>query len=165
MNAHEREVLNTVDKIEQATELNKYRTEWNLVDWSAYFEKDIPGEKPHIMTPDEIASAILWLTKHGYPVPNDCPKRPESAQYDGGCPAFKPVCLTHHICQMARGMCKGFADVVVCPMCNKEFNIQTDLRNTISKKEFEISGLCQRCQDSVFGRDCDDKYKKILLSI
>jgi hypothetical protein len=29
----------------------------------------------------------------------------------------------------------------------------TEFRNTISEKEFTISGLCQRCQDSFFGED------------
>jgi hypothetical protein len=29
----------------------------------------------------------------------------------------------------------------------------TEFRNAISAKEFSISGLCQKCQDSFFGED------------
>ena len=29
----------------------------------------------------------------------------------------------------------------------------TDFRNEISKREYTISGLCQSCQDSIFGVD------------
>jgi len=37
-----------------------------------------------------------------------------------------------------------------CNFCSKE---ATKFRNALSQKEFTISGLCQDCQDSVFGRD------------
>lgn len=37
-----------------------------------------------------------------------------------------------------------------CPTCQSEI---TEFRNDISKKEFSISGMCQKCQDSVFGTD------------
>ena len=37
-----------------------------------------------------------------------------------------------------------------CPTCQDEI---TEFRNEISKKEFSISGMCQKCQDSVFGTD------------
>jgi hypothetical protein len=39
-----------------------------------------------------------------------------------------------------------------CPCCQKEIH-QEDFRNEISRKEFKISGLCQECQDQVFGVD------------
>ena len=39
-----------------------------------------------------------------------------------------------------------------CPFCGKEVK-ETDFRNEISKKEFKISGLCQSCQDEVYGVD------------
>ena len=39
-----------------------------------------------------------------------------------------------------------------CPTCNEPIDL-TAFRNPISQKEFGISGLCQKCQDSVFGKD------------
>ena len=37
-----------------------------------------------------------------------------------------------------------------CPICNNK--IHTDeFRNLLSVKEFRISGLCQNCQDKIFG--------------
>lgn len=38
----------------------------------------------------------------------------------------------------------------VCPTCQNEIK---GFRNEISQKEFSISGMCQDCQDSVFGKD------------
>jgi len=49
--------------------------------------------------------------------------------------------------KMAEQASKGF-----CPFCNKEVS-PDDFRNEISKKEFKISGICQKCQDDFFGRD------------
>ena len=40
-----------------------------------------------------------------------------------------------------------------CVSCE---NIAMLFRDDISKKEYTISGLCQDCQDSVFGIDEDD---------
>lgn len=37
-----------------------------------------------------------------------------------------------------------------CPLCSAEVN---ELRDEASLREFRISGLCQSCQDSVFGAD------------
>ncbi len=39
-----------------------------------------------------------------------------------------------------------------CPFCKKDIN-QSDFRNEISKTEYTISGLCQNCQDEMFGKD------------
>jgi len=39
-----------------------------------------------------------------------------------------------------------------CPFCG-EFVVEDSFRNEISKKEFTISGLCQPCQDKMFGTD------------
>ena len=39
-----------------------------------------------------------------------------------------------------------------CPFCRKEI-VLTEFRNTISVKEYKISGLCQTCQDDMFGKD------------
>lgn len=36
----------------------------------------------------------------------------------------------------------------VCTLCKRP---ATDFRDELSKKEFEISGMCQDCQDEVFG--------------
>lgn len=37
-----------------------------------------------------------------------------------------------------------------CPMCGKEIK---GFKDELSKKEFSISGMCQDCQNSVFGVD------------
>lgn len=37
-----------------------------------------------------------------------------------------------------------------CPFCGKSVN-EHDFRDELSKKEFQISGLCQSCQEEVFG--------------
>ena len=39
----------------------------------------------------------------------------------------------------------------LCPFCAKEVN-EKDFRDELSKKEFKISGICQKCQDKVFGK-------------
>jgi len=40
-----------------------------------------------------------------------------------------------------------------CPSCRKEIRGREDFRNEISWREYHISGLCQKCQDGVFGND------------
>ena len=37
-----------------------------------------------------------------------------------------------------------------CPVCKLEID---SFRNEKKKKEYGVSGLCQKCQDSVFGED------------
>ena len=37
-----------------------------------------------------------------------------------------------------------------CPLCNRDI---TEFRNARSQDEFKISGMCQECQDVVFGVD------------
>ena len=44
----------------------------------------------------------------------------------------------------------GRTDSIKLNSCNKP---AINFRNEISKKEYTISGLCQQCQDSVFGED------------
>jgi len=39
-----------------------------------------------------------------------------------------------------------------CPSCSEAVHV---LRDELSLREFLISGLCQHCQDSVFGEDGD----------
>lgn len=43
--------------------------------------------------------------------------------------------------------------MAICVFCKKPVDPEKDFRNEISKKEFEISGICQICQDGVFGKD------------
>ena len=38
----------------------------------------------------------------------------------------------------------------ICVSCGKDATI---FRNELSVKEYSLSGLCQECQDSVFGKD------------
>mgnify|MGYP007044129294 CR=1 FL=1 len=40
----------------------------------------------------------------------------------------------------------------VCVTCGKE---ATNFKDQLSRKEYTISGMCQTCQDSVFGEDDD----------
>ena len=37
----------------------------------------------------------------------------------------------------------------LCPFCKKPVTIE-DFRDDLSRKEFEISGMCQQCQDNFF---------------
>lgn len=39
-----------------------------------------------------------------------------------------------------------------CPFCKNEIKMD-EFRNEISRKEFKISGICQKCQDDFFGKD------------
>jgi len=38
----------------------------------------------------------------------------------------------------------------LCPFCGKPVSIE-DFRDDLSRREFKISGLCQKCQDEFFG--------------
>jgi len=51
-------------------------------------------------------------------------------------------------------MSKG--ELPVCTSCGKPVG---ELRNKISEKEFNISGMCQKCQDSVLTRFRDYMFK------
>jgi len=50
----------------------------------------------------------------------------------------------------------GLGDMVkaveegLCPFCGKPVSIE-DFRDDLSRREFKISGLCQKCQDEFFG--------------
>jgi hypothetical protein len=35
-------------------------------------------------------------------------------------------------------------------------NTHTSFRDDLSRKEYQISGMCQRCQDDIFGADEED---------
>ena len=40
----------------------------------------------------------------------------------------------------------------ICPFCKEQVKMST-FRNERSKREFKISGLCQECQNKMFGID------------
>ena len=42
-----------------------------------------------------------------------------------------------------------------CPLCAKEINFR-DFKDMLSAKEFEISGMCQACQDETFAEPEED---------
>ena len=50
------------------------------------------------------------------------------------------------------GFAKQVADVELgkCPICKKTIHMN-EFKDEISHREFKISGLCQKCQDDVFG--------------
>lgn len=48
---------------------------------------------------------------------------------------------------------KGF-----CPICGKKIDPKTEFKDDLSRREFKISGLCQKCQDSTFNEKELDEY-------
>ena len=51
----------------------------------------------------------------------------------------------------AFGMAKSDAEEKrVCVICHKEIRME-DFKDALSLKEYGISGLCQKCQDEIFG--------------
>lgn len=40
-----------------------------------------------------------------------------------------------------------------CPTCGRNFDPDLEFKDNASKKEFEISRMCQVCQDQTFGED------------
>jgi len=39
----------------------------------------------------------------------------------------------------------------ICVFCHNKINME-DFRDDLSRKEYNISGLCQKCQDDTFGK-------------
>lgn len=37
-----------------------------------------------------------------------------------------------------------------CPLCGKAIN-KADFKDTVSLREYNISGMCQACQDRIYG--------------
>jgi hypothetical protein len=37
-----------------------------------------------------------------------------------------------------------------CPVCGKTIDPDTDFRDSVSLREWAISKMCQKCQDSIF---------------
>ena len=40
-----------------------------------------------------------------------------------------------------------------CVFCQKTIDPETEFKDELSRKEFTISGICQKCQDQTFGED------------
>ncbi len=49
------------------------------------------------------------------------------------------------------GMC-DVTQIFSCPICGKEFE-EINFTDALSIREFQISGMCQECQDKTFGED------------
>lgn len=47
----------------------------------------------------------------------------------------------------------------ICPFCQNVVN-ENDFKDEISRKEFQISGLCQKCQDETFTLDEPEDYEE-----
>lgn len=54
------------------------------------------------------------------------------------------------------GLGKQVRDVELgkCPICGKVVHPNLEFRDPKSREEFRISGQCQKCQDNIFGTDC-----------
>lgn len=63
-------------------------------------------------------------------------------------------------------MCEQFANKLfnrslkdpVCVTCGSDKVKPNDFKDALSRKEFSISHICQKCQDSIFECDDDDEY-------
>lgn len=53
---------------------------------------------------------------------------------------MKPAGFSEEVKKVSEGL---------CPFCGKKIK-QEDFRDSISMKEYTISGLCQKCQDNIF---------------
>jgi hypothetical protein len=42
-----------------------------------------------------------------------------------------------------------------CALCGKSVNPETDFKDTLSKKEWNITAICQSCQDVAFAEPED----------
>ncbi len=38
----------------------------------------------------------------------------------------------------------------ICGFCGKELNLKIEFKDALSKKEYGISAMCQKCQDAIF---------------
>ena len=38
-----------------------------------------------------------------------------------------------------------------CPCCKNSIDMNRDFRDALSRREYLISGMCQNCQDSIWG--------------
>ena len=37
-----------------------------------------------------------------------------------------------------------------CALCPREFDPEAEFKDELSKKEYRVSGMCQKCQDQMF---------------
>ena len=42
----------------------------------------------------------------------------------------------------------------ICPICNHP--VEDNFKDELSKREYKISGMCQTCQDKIFGAPDED---------
>lgn len=40
-----------------------------------------------------------------------------------------------------------------CPLCGKAVHPNNEFRDELSRREYKISGMCQKCQDDFFGNE------------
>ena len=46
-----------------------------------------------------------------------------------------------------------------CPFCKTPIHPNKDFRDELSRKEYEINGMCQQCQDKFFNSDEEDEQQ------
>jgi hypothetical protein len=46
----------------------------------------------------------------------------------------------------------GKVEQGLCPFCDQPVS-EKDFRDEISRREYELSGMCQNCQDQTFNQD------------
>ena len=44
---------------------------------------------------------------------------------------------------------RGLVDIGNCPLCGDAID-ENSFKDELSRKEFKISGMCQKCQDRIF---------------
>lgn len=111
---------------------------------------------------------FMNFTKEGMKLANEV-KIPDDKIICDWCNAKITTAIINLVIILKKGLPNGniIVDKAVCSNCRKKYysktpdfntvycrickNIISDFKNEISKKEFLISGLCQECQDQVFG--------------
>ena len=43
-----------------------------------------------------------------------------------------------------------------CPFCKTDIHPNKDFRDELSRREYKISGLCQKCQDEMYGGENEE---------
>lgn len=75
----------------------------------------------------------------------DCVKKHDIYQ-----PTYKAPEINELLTQTTGISRQDAATQKICTFCKGD---ASEFRNDISRREYRISGLCQKCQDSVFGKD------------
>ena len=60
------------------------------------------------------------------------------------------VALTNSTELDGRKFCLGCTESRGCRTCQREIIPASEFKDGLSRKEYRISGMCQKCQDSVF---------------